>query len=41
LHSQGLRVGSAKAADEQRDLDLLVDLEPGRNVSDLGGLLVD
>ncbi len=28
-------------ADEQSDLDLLVDLENGRSLFDLGGLLVD
>ena len=28
-------------ADEQSDLDLLVDMEPGRSLFDLGGLLVD
>lgn len=28
-------------ADEQSDLDLLVDMEPGRSLLDLGGLLVD
>ena len=28
-------------ADEQSDVDLLVDLEPGRNLLDLGGLLMD
>ena len=28
-------------ADEQSDLDLLVDMEPGRGLLDLGGLLVD
>jgi predicted nucleotidyltransferase len=27
-------------ADEQSDLDLLVDMEPGRSLFDLGGLLV-
>jgi predicted nucleotidyltransferase len=30
-----------KDADEQSDLDLLVDLEVGRSLFDLGGLLVD
>ena len=28
-------------ADEQSDLDLLVDMETGRSLFDLGGLLVD
>ncbi len=28
-------------ADEQSDIDLLVDLEPGRSLFDLGGLLMD
>lgn len=28
-------------ADEASDLDLLVDLEPGRSLLDLGGLLMD
>ena len=28
-------------ADEQSDLDLLVDMEPGRSLFDLGGLLTD
>lgn len=28
-------------ADEQSDIDLLVDLEPGRTLLDLGGLLMD
>jgi predicted nucleotidyltransferase len=28
-------------ADEQSDIDLLVDLEPGRSLFDLGGLWVD
>ena len=28
-------------ADEQSDLDLLVDLEPGRSLFDLGGLLME
>jgi predicted nucleotidyltransferase len=28
-------------ADEQSDIDFLVDLEPGRNLLDLGGLLMD
>lgn len=28
-------------ADEQSDVDFLVDLEPGRSLVDLGGLLVD
>ena len=28
-------------ADAQSDIDLLVDLEPGRSVMDLGGLLMD
>ena len=28
-------------ADPQSDIDLLVDLEPGRSVIDLGGLLMD
>jgi hypothetical protein len=28
-------------ADENSDLDLLVDLEPGRSLFDLGGLLMD
>jgi hypothetical protein len=28
-------------ADERSDVDLLVDLEPGRNLLDLGGLLMD
>jgi predicted nucleotidyltransferase len=28
-------------ADERSDLDLLVDMEPGRSLFDLGGLLVD
>ncbi len=28
-------------ADEQSDIDLLVDLEPGRSLFDLAGLLVD
>lgn len=28
-------------ADPQSDIDLLVDLEPGRSVMDLGGLLMD
>jgi predicted nucleotidyltransferase len=28
-------------ADEASDLDLLVDLEPGRSLFDLGGLLMD
>jgi len=28
-------------ADEQSDVDLLVDLEPGRSLLDLGGLLMD
>jgi predicted nucleotidyltransferase len=28
-------------ADEISDLDILVDLEPGRNLLDLGGLLMD
>jgi predicted nucleotidyltransferase len=28
-------------ADEKSDLDLLVDMEPGRSLLDLGGLLVD
>jgi predicted nucleotidyltransferase len=27
--------------DEQSDIDLLVDLEPGRSLLDLGGLLMD
>ncbi len=27
-------------ADEQSDIDFLVDLEPGRNLLDLGGLLM-
>jgi predicted nucleotidyltransferase len=30
-----------READEQSDLDLLVDLETGRSLFDLGGLLVD
>lgn len=28
-------------ADENSDIDFLVDLEPGRNLLDLGGLLMD
>jgi predicted nucleotidyltransferase len=28
-------------ADEQSDIDFLVDMEPGRSLLDLGGLLVD
>jgi hypothetical protein len=28
-------------ADEESDIDLLVDLEPGRGLLDLGGLLMD
>ena len=28
-------------ADEKSDIDLLVDLEPGRSLFDLGGLLMD
>jgi hypothetical protein len=28
-------------ADEQSDIDLLVDLEPGRNLLDLGGFLME
>jgi uncharacterized protein len=28
-------------ADEQSDIDLLVDMEPGRSLLDLGGLLMD
>jgi len=28
-------------ADEQSDIDLLVDMEPGRTLLDLGGLLMD
>jgi predicted nucleotidyltransferase len=28
-------------ADEHSDIDLLVDLEPGRSVLDLGGMLMD
>jgi predicted nucleotidyltransferase len=28
-------------ADEQSDIDFLVDLEPGRSLLDLGGLLMD
>jgi predicted nucleotidyltransferase len=28
-------------ADEQSDVDFLVDLEPGRSLLDLGGLLMD
>jgi uncharacterized protein len=28
-------------ADSKSDIDLLVDLEPGRNLFDLGGLLMD
>ncbi|HLL80248.1 MAG TPA: nucleotidyltransferase family protein, partial [Ktedonobacteraceae bacterium] len=28
-------------ADEQSDIDLLIDLEPGRSLFDLAGLLVD
>jgi len=28
-------------ADEQSDIDFLVELEPGRNLLDLGGLLMD
>jgi predicted nucleotidyltransferase len=28
-------------ADEQSDIDFLVNLEPGRNLLDLGGLLMD
>jgi predicted nucleotidyltransferase len=28
-------------ADQKSDIDLLVDLEPGRSVFDLGGLLMD
>jgi hypothetical protein len=28
-------------ADEQSDLDVLVDLDPGRSLFDLGGLLMD
>jgi hypothetical protein len=28
-------------ADERSDVDLLVDLEPGRNLLDLGGFLMD
>lgn len=28
-------------ADEQSDLDFLVDMEPGRSLLDLGGLLID
>ncbi len=28
-------------ADEHSDIDLLVDMEPGRNLLDMGGLLMD
>ena len=28
-------------ADEQSDIDLLVDMEPGRSLLDMGGLLMD
>lgn len=28
-------------ADEQSDVDFLVDMEPGRNLLDMGGLLMD
>jgi predicted nucleotidyltransferase len=28
-------------ADEQSDIDFLVDMEPGRNLLDMGGLLMD
>jgi predicted nucleotidyltransferase len=30
-----------READEQSDIDFLADLEPGRNLLDLGGLLMD
>ncbi len=31
----------AEKSDSQSDVDFLVDLEPGRTLSDLGGLLMD
>jgi predicted nucleotidyltransferase len=40
----GIRVFGSVArgeADPHSDVDLLVDLEPGRSVMDLGGLLMD
>ena len=42
--ARNLRVFGSVArgeADEGSDLDLLVDLEPGRNLFDLGGLALD
>lgn len=30
-----------READEKSDIDILVDLEPGRSIFDLGGLLMD
>lgn len=42
--ARNLRVFGSVArreADESSDLDLLVDLEPGRTLFDLGGLLMD
>jgi predicted nucleotidyltransferase len=42
--AQNVRVfGSAARheADTQSDIDFLVDMEPGRNLLDMGGLLVD
>jgi len=42
--ARNLRVFGSVArgeADERSDIDFLVDLEPGRNIFDLGGLLMD
>ena len=42
--ARNLRVFGSVArneADENSDLDLLVDMEPGRSLLDLGGLLMD
>ena len=33
--------GSVEESDSQSDVDFLVDLDPGRTISDLGGLLMD
>ncbi len=43
-HTINIRVFGSVArgeADSKSDIDLLVDLEPGRSLFDLGGLLMD